>query len=93
MHLLNQTKRAFISIGIFGINFVGGYAEEITFNLTNFTGANPANAMDVIKTLEVPDSQMLIKKSACVTGAALTSSAVKNRIVRLISGATFTGLL
>ena len=89
MHLLNQTKRAFISIGIFGINFVGGYAEEITFNLTNFTGANPANAMDVI----VPDTQMLIKKSACVTGAALTSSVVKNRIVGLISGATFTGLL
>ncbi len=88
--LVNSTKRAFIRVGLFGVDFFVGFAEEITLNVTQ---AKPANGMDVIPTLEVPDSQSLIKKSAYATGAALTSSIVKDRIVTVISEATFTGLI
>ena len=85
--LVNSTKKSFVKIGLFGIDFAFGFVEEITLNVTQ---AKPANAVDVIPTL---DSQSLIKKFAYATGAALTSSAVKDRIVGIISGATFTGLI
>lgn len=84
---LNRTKKAFITVGLFGIDFAFGFVEEITSNITQ---GQPANAVDVIPTL---DSQSLIKKSAYATSAALTSSVVKDAIVGIISGATFTGLL
>ena len=90
MNFFNTTKRAFVSVGIFGMNVVVGYVEELSQNLTQTA---PANAMDVIPTLEVPDSQILIKKSAFATVGALTSSVAKNRIAGIISGATFTGLI
>lgn len=88
--VVNGTKKAFVRIGLFGIDLLVGYVEELTSNVTQ---ATPVNAMDVIPTTKVPDSQILIKKSAYVTGVALTSSVVKNRIVDIISGATFTGLI
>ena len=92
--LVNTTKKVVVKVGLFGVDFVFGFVEEITLNATQ---AKPANAMDVIPTLAIPDSQSLIKnlikKSAYATGAALTSSVVKDRIVQIISGATFTGLL
>jgi len=88
--LVNSTKKTFVKIGLFGIDFAFGFVEEITLNVTQ---AKPANAVDVIPTLEISDSQSLIKKPAYATAAALTSSVVKDRIVGIISGATFTGLI
>lgn len=87
MNLLNTTKRAFVHIGIFGVNFVTGYVEEIALNITK---ADPANAVDVISTSKIPDKQILIKKA---TVASLTSSLVKDKLSGIISKATFTGLL
>ena len=56
------------------------------------TNVNPANALDIFPQVEVPSSHHLIKKCACVAGTTLTSSVVKNKVVKIISGATFMGL-
>lgn len=87
---LVKTKEGFVNISVFGINVAWGFTEQMVLNITN---ANASNAMDMAPPVEVPNSQTLIKKCAYITGATLTSSAVKNKVVDVISGATFTGLL
>ena len=86
--IANQTRKAFLSISVFGINLAAGWFEEVSLNITQ---ANPANAMDVVP--DIPDSQILAKKVSYSAGSALASLVVKDKIVEIISGATFTALL
>ena len=86
---LNKTRNAFVR---FSFDFACGFAEEIALNITQ---AEPANAMDVVMPrLEILDTTPnLIKKPVCVTAAVLTNSNVKDKIISVITGATFTGLI
>ena len=89
--IANQTRKAFVSFGAFGINIAGGWFEEISFNITQ---VHPANAIDVVDVVpDISDSQILVKKCAYSAGSVLASLALKDKVISIISGATFTGLL
>lgn len=89
--IVNKTRKAFVQVGAFGLNVAWGWLEEVSLNVTQ---ANPANATDIVDVVpDIPDGQILAKKCAYGVGSALASLAVKERIIKIISGATFTGLL